>query len=167
MAGPFGTGADPVAPAKPFLFLTKEAELHPALARAFEAGGSGGYRVVVPAAAHDSFTDGPRFQPRLLPIAGTADDVMTVTRGFLVAFLDQALRGGAAGGVGRGRGPDRCPRGGLPAPARAGLTGGFGAPPRPARTHRGVAADARLELAIALVREHQPANARCHGIGRA
>lgn len=93
MSGPFGTGADPVAPAKPFLFLTKEAELHPALARAFEAGGSGGYRVVVPAAAHDSFTDGPRFQPRLLPIAGTADDVMTVTRGFLVAFLDQALRG--------------------------------------------------------------------------
>ncbi len=92
MAGPFGTGSDPVAPTKPFLFLTKEAELHPALAEAFEAGGPGGYRVVVPAAAHDSFTDGPRFQPRLLPLEGTADAVMTVTRGFLVAFLDHALR---------------------------------------------------------------------------
>jgi hypothetical protein len=92
-AGPFGTGADPAAPANPFLFLTKEAELHPVLAHAFEDGGSDGYRVVVPAAAHDSFTDGPRFQPRLLPLEGTADAVMTVTRGFLVAFLDHTLRG--------------------------------------------------------------------------
>ena len=92
-AGTFGTGTDPVAPAKPFLFLTKEAALHPVLAEAFEARGSGGYRVVVPAAAHDSFTDGPRFQPRLLPFEGTADAVMTVTRGFLVAFLDHTLRG--------------------------------------------------------------------------
>lgn len=93
MAGPFGMGTDPAAPAKPFLFLTKEAELHPALAEAFEAGGSGGYRVVVPAAAHDSFTDGPRFQPRILPMEGTADAVMTVTRGFLLAFLDHTLLG--------------------------------------------------------------------------
>ena len=91
MAGPFGTGTTPAAPANPFLFLTKETELHPALADAFEAGGPGGYRVVVPAAAHDSFTDGPRFQPRLLPIAGTADDVMTVSRGFVLAFLDHTL----------------------------------------------------------------------------
>lgn len=93
MAGPFGTGADPVAPTKPFLFLTKEAELHPALANAFEVGGSGGYRVVVPAAAHDSFTDGPRFQPRVLPVEGAADSVMTVTRGFVLAFLEHTLRG--------------------------------------------------------------------------
>jgi pimeloyl-ACP methyl ester carboxylesterase len=93
VAGPFVTGADPTAPANPFLFLTKEAELHPVLAQAFEAGGPDGYRVVVPAASHDSFTDGPRFQPRLLPLEGTADAVMTVTRGFLVAFLDHTLRG--------------------------------------------------------------------------
>ena len=37
-AGPFGTGADPAAPANPFLFLTKETELHPVLAEAFESG---------------------------------------------------------------------------------------------------------------------------------
>ncbi len=93
VAGPFGTSAHPAAPANPFLFLTKETELHPALAEAFEAGGSGSYRVVVPSAAHDSFTDGPRFQPRLLPLEGTADAVMKVTRGFLIAFLDHSLRG--------------------------------------------------------------------------
>ncbi len=90
-AGPFGTGTEPVAPANPFLFLTKDAELHPALVQAFEEGGAGGYRVVVPAAAHDSFTDGPRFQPRILPLEGTADAVLTVTRGFLVAFLEHVL----------------------------------------------------------------------------
>jgi hypothetical protein len=49
--------------------------------------------VVVPAAAHDEFTDGPMFRPRLLPTAMTADDVIGVTRGFSVAFFDHVLRG--------------------------------------------------------------------------
>ena len=92
LAGPFGIGADPAAPANPFLFITKDAELHPALASAFEAGGTGSYRVVVPAAEHGSFTDGPMFAPRVLPLDGTADAVTTVTRGFVVAFLDHVLR---------------------------------------------------------------------------
>ena len=92
LAGPFGTGSDPIAPHNPLLFLTKETELHPALAQAFEDGGTGGFRVVVPAAEHDSFTDGPRFRPRLLPISGTADAVTTVARGFTLAFLEHTLR---------------------------------------------------------------------------
>lgn len=92
LAGPFGTGSDPIAPHNPFLFLTKETELHPALAQAFEESGTGGFRVVVPAAEHDSFTDGPRFRPRLLPILGAADAVTTVTRGFMLAFLEHTLR---------------------------------------------------------------------------
>jgi dienelactone hydrolase len=92
MAGPFGAGTDPAAPDKPFLFLTKETELHPVLAAAFEDGGTGAFRVVVPAAEHDAFTDGPRFRPRLLPLPGTAEAVMTVSRGFVLAFLDHALR---------------------------------------------------------------------------
>ena len=92
LAGPFGTGTDPTAPANPFLFLTKEAQLHPALADAFEAGDTGAFRVVVPAAQHDSFTDGPRFRPRLLPIGNSADAVTAVTRGFVLAFLDHTLR---------------------------------------------------------------------------
>jgi dienelactone hydrolase len=93
MAGPFGIGTDPAAPANPFMFLTKETELHPTLAEAFEDGGTGAFRVVVPAAEHDSFTDGPRFRPRLLPVAGTTDAVTTITRGFTLAFLNHTLRG--------------------------------------------------------------------------
>jgi dienelactone hydrolase len=91
--GPFSSRADADAPVKPFLFLTKETELHPALAALFEAGGRGTFRVVVPAAAHDDFTDGPMFRPRLLPAAVTADDVVTVARGFSLAFFDHVLRG--------------------------------------------------------------------------
>ena len=91
--GPFGTSPEPSPPANPFLFLTKETELHPALAETFEAGGRDTFRVVLPAAEHDSFTDGPRFRPRVLPTAGVADDVTTVTRGFVLAFLDHVLRG--------------------------------------------------------------------------
>lgn len=94
LGGPFGTRADPTAPANPFLFLTKETELHPALADAFEAGRSGTFRVIVPAAEHDSFTDGPLFRPRLLPAAGLAEHVTTVTRGFTLAFLEHALADG-------------------------------------------------------------------------
>jgi dienelactone hydrolase len=91
--GPFGARADPSAPANPFLFLTKETDLHPELAEVFEAGGSGTFRVVVPAAQHDSFTDGPLFRPRLLPVSGLAEHVTTITRGFTLAFLDHTLRG--------------------------------------------------------------------------
>jgi hypothetical protein len=75
------------------MFLTKETDLHPALADAFEAGGSGTFRVVVPAAEHDSFTDGPLFRPRLLPTSGQAEHVTTISRGFTLAFLDHTLRG--------------------------------------------------------------------------
>jgi dienelactone hydrolase len=94
LGGPFSTRADPSAPANPFLFLTKETDLHPVLADAFEAGGAGTFRVVVPAAEHDSFTDGPLFRPRLLPAAGMAEHVTTVTRGFTLAFLDHVLADG-------------------------------------------------------------------------
>ncbi len=95
-AGPFGIGAEPVAPANPFLFITKDAELHPALVEVFEGSGeagSGAYRAIVASAEHDSFSDGPRFRPRVLPGSGTADDVLTVTRGTTLAFLDHVLRG--------------------------------------------------------------------------
>ncbi len=90
--GPF-SAATPVAPTKPFMFLTKETELHPALRALFEAGADQTYRVVVPAASHGAFADGPRFVPRLLPLDGDADRTLRVTRGFAVAFLDHVLRG--------------------------------------------------------------------------
>lgn len=89
--GPFSARPDPGAPTKPFLFLTKETELHPVLAERFEAGGEGTFRVVVAAATHDAFTDGPMFHPRLLPIASTADAVHAVTRDTVAAFFAHTL----------------------------------------------------------------------------
>ncbi len=37
-------------------------------------------------------SDGPLFRPRILPTPSAADDVTTVTRGFVAAFLDHVLR---------------------------------------------------------------------------
>ena len=91
--GPFDVQPNPAAPSKPFLYLTKETELHPALGELFESAGSGTFRVVVPAAAHDQFADGASYRPRLLPIAGVADNVITVSRGFSLAFFEHTLRG--------------------------------------------------------------------------
>lgn len=91
--GPFGPRADPDTPTKPFMFVTKEIDLHPALSEVFEDGGDGMFRVVIPAAAHDEFTDTAMFRPRVLPVASTADDVITVARGFTLAFFDHTLRG--------------------------------------------------------------------------
>lgn len=90
--GPFSSRAEPSPPDKPFLYLTKETQLHPALAALFEEGGRDTFRVVVPAASHDAFTDGPMFRPRILPTSVIADDVITVTRGFSLAFFDHTLR---------------------------------------------------------------------------
>jgi pimeloyl-ACP methyl ester carboxylesterase len=91
--GPFSAHPTPQAPTKPFLYLTKEREVHPALAALFERGGDGTFRVVVPAAAHGDFGDTSRFVPRLAPLDGTPDAVLTIERGFALAFLDHVLRG--------------------------------------------------------------------------
>lgn len=90
--GPFSVRPSPAAPTKPFLFLTKETDIHPALAELFEAAGAGTFRVVIPAATHDGFTDGPMFQPRLLPVASSVDDVLTISRETVGAFFDHTLR---------------------------------------------------------------------------
>lgn len=87
--GPFSSRPEPVAPTKPFMFVTKEVELHPDLAALFEQGGRGVYRVVVPAASHGDFADGAMFEPRLLPISGTAEEVIAVARGFRPRVLRQ------------------------------------------------------------------------------
>jgi alpha-beta hydrolase superfamily lysophospholipase len=90
-SGPFGTAAEPAPVGHPFMYLTKEPEIHPALAATFELSGTGTFRVVVPEATHDQFADGPLFQPGLWPLDRTADQVQTVTRGFARAFFDQFL----------------------------------------------------------------------------
>ncbi len=90
--GPFSARPNPAAPTKPYMYLTKEVELHPTLAALFEASGVGTFRVVVPTAAHDDFTDVAMFRPRILPTSNGADDVITVSRQLSRAFFDHTLR---------------------------------------------------------------------------
>ncbi len=94
--GPFSARPDPDAPTKPFLFLTKERALHPALAELFEAGGAGTWRVVVPSVGHADFADGARFVPRAAPVDASPDHALRIERGFARAFFDHALRGAPA-----------------------------------------------------------------------
>jgi alpha-beta hydrolase superfamily lysophospholipase len=96
-SGPFGTSSEPAPVGRPFMYLTKEVEIHPALAATFEQSGVGTFRVVVPAATHEQFADGPLFQPGLWPLDRTADQVQTVTRGFARAFFDEFLAGRSSG----------------------------------------------------------------------
>ena len=89
--GAFGVTQDAAAPEQPFLFLTKEVELHPVLAARFETAGRGAFRVVVPEATHGAFADGARFAPRLLPLDGTPDHVLAIERAVVGAFLDATI----------------------------------------------------------------------------
>ncbi len=91
--GPFASVPSFQPPDRPFLFLTKERELHARLRETFEAGGQGTYRVVLPVAAHGDFADGARFDPRLTPLARNADAVQLLERDAVADFLDHELRG--------------------------------------------------------------------------
>lgn len=90
--GPYSAEPDPVPPAQPFLFITKEAAL-PASIEALlvdEAGNS--EWVVIPEATHNSFTDGPLLEPGLLPLPNVADAITAQTRRHLLAFFDATLK---------------------------------------------------------------------------
>ena len=93
--GPFS--ADPAAapPGQPFLFLTKESQLHPKLIEKFEAT-SQSYWVVIHETSHESFTDGPQLQPSLLPFPNQADRIMSLIQTYTLAFLNQTLKGAPA-----------------------------------------------------------------------
>lgn len=73
--------------------MTKETSLHPAIGERFEEAGSGAYRVVVPAAGHDQFADGPLLAPSLVPLPRSVDQVVGATRGLVSAFFNTTLRG--------------------------------------------------------------------------
>lgn len=90
--GPFSMEETAVPPDRPFLFLTKESQLHPKLLQSFEST-SGSYWVVVHGASHDSFTDGPLLQPSLLPVPNQADEYMNLIQKYTLAFLDHMLKG--------------------------------------------------------------------------
>lgn len=90
--GPFSMEESAIPPTQPFMFLTKEAQLHPELIESFESTLES-YWVVIHDATHDSFTDGPLLQPTLLPIQNHADKIMMLIQKYTLAFLDQTLKG--------------------------------------------------------------------------
>jgi predicted dienelactone hydrolase len=90
--GPFSASENPIPPDQPFMMITKEQKVHPAIASLFAAISSGSYRVVIMAATHDSFTDGPLLLPSLLPMPSQADHSLSLIRAYTLAFLDQTLR---------------------------------------------------------------------------
>ena len=88
--GPFSIEETAIPPAQPFMFLTKESQLHPRLINSFEST-SQSYWVVVHHASHQSFTDGPLLQPSLLPGLNNADHLMNLIEGYSLAFLNHTL----------------------------------------------------------------------------
>lgn len=98
-SGSFSTRPGPVAPTVPFMCLTKEADMHPAIEALFDAASVETFRVVIHGVTHDDFTDGARFRPRVLPIDGAADHALTTMRSYALAFLDHVLSGAPASAV--------------------------------------------------------------------
>ena len=93
--GPFSMEESAIPPSQPFLFLTKESQLHPNLVEKFESTAES-YWVVIHGAAHDSFTDGPLLRSLFWPGSSQADIQMTLIHKYTLAFLDQTLKGRAA-----------------------------------------------------------------------
>jgi dienelactone hydrolase len=89
--GPFSTAETATPPDQPFMSVTKESQLHPRLIEKFKSMKEG-YWIVIHGASHDSFTDGPLLQPRLLPISNQADQFMQLIQIYTLAFLDQTLK---------------------------------------------------------------------------
>ena len=94
--GPFSMEESQIPPPQPFLFLTKESDLHPKLIERFESTFQS-YWVVIHGANHDSFTDGPSLRPSLLPFSNQADRFMNLIQRYTLAFLDQSLKGQPTG----------------------------------------------------------------------
>lgn len=90
--GPFSAEEHATPPDQPFLFLTKEARLHPEILERFESI-SESYWIVVHGASHQSFTDSSLLQPSLAPVSNQADRFMDLIQKYTLAFLDQTLKG--------------------------------------------------------------------------
>ena len=90
--GPFSIEEHTTPPEQPFLFLTKESQLHPEILERLESMPES-YWVVVHGASHLSFTDVPLLQPSLAPIPNGADRLMDLIQTYTLAFLGQTLKG--------------------------------------------------------------------------
>ena len=92
IGGPFSMEETAVPPRQPFMFITKESQLHPKLIESFESM-SESYWVVVHGASHESFTDGPLLQPSLLPRPNKSDHFIDLIKKYSLAFLANTLKG--------------------------------------------------------------------------
>lgn len=90
--GPFSMEETAIPPEQPFLFLTKEPQLHRRLLERFGSMPES-YWIVVHGASHQSFTDGPLLQPSLLPGVNRADQLMGSIQKYTLAFLEHTLKG--------------------------------------------------------------------------
>jgi hypothetical protein len=90
--GPFSMEETAIPPEQPFMFITKETQLHPRLIESFESV-SESYWVVVHGASHQSFTDGPLLQPSLFPGPNKSDHFMDLITDYSLAFFDSTLKG--------------------------------------------------------------------------
>ncbi|HKY54606.1 MAG TPA: hypothetical protein VJM08_09885 [Anaerolineales bacterium] len=90
--GPFSMEETAIPPDQPFMFITKESQLHPKLIESFESTAES-YWVVLHGASHQSFTDGPLLQPSLLPGRNRADQFMDLIQEYSIAFLNHTLKG--------------------------------------------------------------------------
>lgn len=90
--GPFGYEIGASAPDQPFLYLTKETDIHPELNQVFETSTQPAVRVVIPEAEHGDFSDGAMFVPTPNPIPGPASRVLHTSREFVAAFFDNWLK---------------------------------------------------------------------------
>ena len=89
--GPFSTEETAIPPDQPFMFMTKESQLHPKLIEKFETTLES-YWVTIHGASHDSFTDGLLLQPQILPTPNRADHIALLIRTYTLAFLDETLK---------------------------------------------------------------------------
>jgi dienelactone hydrolase len=91
--GPFSASPNPQLPAQPFMLITKEAQLHPAILALFEKLPAAGYLVKIEGASHDHFTDGPLLYPSLTPLPNRADRFFDTIRAYTLAFFNGTLKG--------------------------------------------------------------------------
>jgi len=89
--GPFSTDLNPAPPKQPFMMITKEERLHPAMIDVFEATPSKSYLVSIKGASHENFTDGPLLLPALLPLPKQAEQVLALTRAYMLAFFEKTI----------------------------------------------------------------------------
>ena len=91
IGGPFSMEETAIPPEQPFMFITKESQLHPKLIESFESMPES-YWIMVHGASHQSFTDSPLLQPSLLPVPNKADYLMSLIEEYSLAFLNHTLK---------------------------------------------------------------------------